>query len=80
VFDQQFLVQARVHRLKIGAVPVPTHYGPESSSIPLGRSTKYAFGTLATLGRYMLYRAGWTSQSLFQPRSVPQTAAHSTAL
>jgi glycosyltransferase involved in cell wall biosynthesis len=80
VFDQQFLVQARVHGLKIGAVPVPTHYGPESSSIPLGRSTKYAFGTLATLGRYMLYRAGWTSQSLFQPRSVPQTAAHSTAL
>ena len=59
VFDQQFLVQARVHGLRIGAVPVPTHYGPESSSIPLGRSTKYAFGTLAALGRYVLYRAGW---------------------
>ena len=66
VFDQQFLVQARVHDLRIGAVPVPTHYGPESSSIPLGRSTKYALGTLAVLGRYCAYRAGWTSQELFR--------------
>lgn len=76
VFDQQFLVQARVHGLRIGAVPVPTHYGPESSSIPFGRSTKYAFGTLTALGRYLLYRAGWKSQRLFQPRRV----AHSVAL
>jgi glycosyltransferase involved in cell wall biosynthesis len=77
VFDQQFLVQARVHGLRIGAVPVPTHYGPESSSIPLGRSTKYAFGTLAALGRYLLYRAGWRSQELFHRR---RATAHSAAL
>ena len=68
VFDQQFLVQARVHGFRTGAVPVPTHYGPESSSIPLGRSTKYAFGTMAALGRYLLYRAGWKSQELFRRR------------
>lgn len=79
VFDQQFLVQARVHRLRIGAVPVPTHYGPESSSIPLGRSTRYAFGTLMTLGRYVLYRAGWRSQELFQRRPLPSALHHSTA-
>jgi glycosyltransferase involved in cell wall biosynthesis len=77
VFDQQFLVQARVHGLKIGAVPVPTHYGPESSSIPLGRSTKYAFGTLLALGRYVLYRAGWKSQELFHRRHA---TGHSTVL
>jgi glycosyltransferase involved in cell wall biosynthesis len=76
VFDQQFLVQARVHDLKIGAVPVPTHYGPESSSIPLVRSTKYAFGTIAVLGQYMLYRAGWRSQRLFQPRRDGVTISH----
>ncbi len=73
VFDQQFLVQARVHGLRIGAVPVPTHYGPESSSSPLGRSTKYAFGTLAALGRYLLFRAGWRSQRLFQLRPATQS-------
>jgi glycosyltransferase involved in cell wall biosynthesis len=75
VFDQHFLVQARAHGLRIGAVPVPTHYGPESSSIPLGRSTRYAFGTLVALGRYVLYRAGWRSQPLFRLRSIAHSAA-----
>ena len=68
VFDQHFLVQTRVHGFRVGSVPVPTHYGPESSSIPLGRSTKYALGTLMTLVRYVLYRAGWRAQALFQRR------------
>ena len=75
VFDQQFLVQARVHGFRIGAVPVPTHYGPESSSIPLGRSTKYALGTIAALGRYLLYRGGWKSQPLFARRAPNQSRA-----
>ena len=70
VFDQHFLIQARVHGFRVGAVPVPTHYGPESSSIPLGRSTKYAVGTLVALLRYVLYRAGWRSQSLFRAKSA----------
>ncbi len=70
VFDQHFLIQARAHGFRIGAVPVPTHYGPESSSIPLGRSTKYAFGTLIALWRYLLFRAGWRSQSLFRAKTA----------
>lgn len=69
VFDQQFLVQARVHGFRIGAVPVPTHYGPESSSISLARSTHYGLGTLAVLARYLLYRLGLRQQRLFQPGS-----------
>jgi len=69
VFDQHFLVQCRVHGLSVGSVPVPTHYGPESSSIPLGRSSKYALGTLLVLARYLLFRLGWHSQRLFRPRS-----------
>jgi glycosyltransferase involved in cell wall biosynthesis len=79
VFDQQFLVQARAHGFRIGAVPVPTHYGPESSSIPLGRSTKYGLGTLVALGRYVLYRTGWRSQELFQRRPLSVATRHSTA-
>jgi len=69
VFDQQFLVQARVHEFRVGAVPVPVHYGPESSSISTVRSAQYSFGTLAVLGRYVLYRMGWRSQAIFQPRA-----------
>ncbi len=67
VFDQQLLVQARAHDLRVGAVPVPTHYGPESSSISLRRSTVYALGTMATLWRYVLFRAGLRNQRLFRP-------------
>lgn len=69
VFDQHFLVQARVHGFRIGAVPVPTYYGPESSSISLERSTKYGLETLGTLVRYLLYRLGMRGQKLFRTRS-----------
>ncbi len=69
VFDSEFIVQARVHELRIGAVPVPTYYGPESSSISLERSTKYGLETLWALARYVMYRMGRRGQRLFQPRS-----------
>ena len=68
VFDQQLLMQARVHGLRVGSVPVPTHYGPESSSISFSHSARYSFATLALLGRYALYQAGWRSQPLFRRR------------
>ena len=75
VFDQQLLVQARVHDLRVGAVPVPTHYGPESSSISLRRSSVYALGTLVALCRYLLFRLGFRRQRLFRPAAVPPTDA-----
>lgn len=68
VFDQEFLIQARVHQFRVGAVPVPTHYGPESSSISFARSVKYGLGTLRALGQFVLHCAGWRTQRLFQPR------------
>lgn len=68
VFDQEFLIQARVHQFRVGAVPVPTHYGPESSSISFVRSVKYGLGTLRALGQFVLYAAGWRQQKLFRPR------------
>ena len=80
VFDQQFLVQARVHGLRIGAVPVPTHYGPESSSIPLGRSTKYAFGTLAALGRYLAVPCRLEVAAAVSAAARDAGSAHSAAL
>jgi glycosyltransferase involved in cell wall biosynthesis len=68
VFDSEFIVQTRVHDFRIGAVPVPTYYGPESSSISLERSTKYGLETLWALVRYVMYRMGMRGQRLFQPR------------
>jgi hypothetical protein len=68
VFDQEFLIQARVHQFRVGAVPVPTYYGPESSSISFVRSVKYGLSTLRALGQFVLFSAGWRSQSLFQRR------------
>lgn len=69
VFDQQFLVQARAHDFRVGAVPVPTHYGEESSSISFARSVKYSLGTLGILARFVLYQLGWRSQRIFGPRT-----------
>ena len=69
VFDQEILAQASVHDFRVGAVPVPTHYGSDSSSIALRRSSVYALATLTTLGRYLAYRLGARRQELFAPRA-----------
>lgn len=74
VFDQEFLIQARVHQFRVGAVPVPTHYGPESSSVSFARSVKYGLGTLRALGQFALHAAGWRSQPLFRRRQGERVA------
>lgn len=74
-FDQQVLVQARVRNLRVGAVPVPTHYGPESSSISLTDGARYTAATFAILSRYLLYRAGWRSQRIFRDPSTRKPPA-----
>ena len=49
VFDQETLIYAARHNLKIGEIPVPTRYFPEASSINFRRSLKYGFKTLFCL-------------------------------
>ncbi|MCM2267655.1 MAG: glycosyltransferase family 2 protein [Elusimicrobiales bacterium] len=58
VFDSQFLFQAAFHGLRIGDVPVPARYFPEASSIALGGSLLYGFGTLAALAEFLFNKAG----------------------
>lgn len=67
VFDQEIVAQIRAADFRIGGVPVPTHYGPDSSSISFGRSSWYAAGTLGAVSRYLLWQMGWKSQDLFRP-------------
>ncbi len=76
VFDQHFTAQARVHELRVGAVPVPTRYGHDSSSISFGRSVRYSLETFAVMARYALFRAGWRSQELFCPGRPGSGGSH----
>lgn len=66
VFDQDIVAQIRAADFKIGAVPVPTHYGDDSSSISFRRSSVYAASAMGSVMKYLLYQAGWKSQTLFR--------------
>jgi glycosyltransferase involved in cell wall biosynthesis len=65
VFDSQFLIQAVHFGFRLGDVPVPVRYMAEASSIDFKRSVAYGLGTLWTIVRYFLYRAGWRRDPLF---------------
>lgn len=61
LFDNQILLQALWRRLKIGEIPSPTFYGPQSSSIRLGPSIAYAAGVLGATLQYRLAAANGPS-------------------
>jgi glycosyltransferase involved in cell wall biosynthesis len=71
VFDSQFLVQAVYFGFRLGDVPVPVRYMPEASSIDFRRSLGYGLGTLWTLVRYLLSRAGLGRDPLFAAARRP---------
>jgi len=66
VFDQEIVAQIRAADFRIGGVPVPTHYGSDSSSISFARSSWYAAGTRGAVSRYLLWQMGWKSQELLR--------------
>ena len=57
-FDSQFLIQAIHLGFRLGDVPMPVHYGKESSSIGFWSSTRYGFKTLWSIIRFTLHRWG----------------------
>ncbi|MDR0771111.1 MAG: glycosyltransferase family 2 protein [Burkholderiales bacterium] len=67
VFDNQFLAQAIVARMRIGELSVPTRYFPEASSINFRRSVRYGFGVLGTSVLGLLARSGLWRHRLFRP-------------
>jgi glycosyltransferase involved in cell wall biosynthesis len=69
VFDSQFLVQAVHFGFRLGDVPVPVRYMAEASSINFRRSVAYGLGTLWTIVRYFVCRAGWRRDPLFAAES-----------
>jgi len=54
VFDAQILFQIIEKGYKIGEIPVPVRYLPESSSINFRRSIKYGLGTILTALKYLI--------------------------
>ncbi len=52
IFDSQILFQIIEKGFRIGEVPVPVRYSPESSSINFFRSLKYGLRTLWLAARY----------------------------
>lgn len=72
VFDQEILVQARVHDFRVGSVPVTTRYDDLSSSISVARASWYAGGTIGAMARFLLYRLGFKGQRLFRTRPDSQ--------
>jgi len=66
VFDTEFLAQAVFHGFRIGDIPIPTRYSPDSSSINFKRSLKYGFQTLLVMAKYLLHRSGIYKPALFR--------------
>jgi len=69
VFDQELLAAARAHDFKVGAVPVPTRYFDEASSIGRVAGARYLLGTLWVLVLFSLNQTRLYTAEQFRPRS-----------
>lgn len=70
VFDQEILISAVYSQFKIGEIPVPVRYTPESSSINFKRSVQYGLQTVLVLMRYMLVSKGILKSSIFSKGNI----------
>lgn len=70
VFDSEFLIQAITFGFRLGDVPISVRYLPDSSVISFRNSVLYAFGTLQTLGKYILNQNGLWQSPLFIRKSA----------
>ena len=65
IFDTEFLVQAINKKFRIGDIPVPTRYFPESSSINFQRSIIYGLKTLIIVFQFILMRLNLFKSKMF---------------
>jgi len=68
VFDQEILISAHAAGFNIGEIAVPVRYFPEASSINFQRSTRYGFGIIITLIKYILFNIGFKSDLFISPQ------------
>ncbi len=67
IFDNEMLAQAIFFGFRIAEITCPTVYGPESSSISLGRSLRYGLGVLWTSLCFRLARMGVARFAFLDP-------------
>ena len=65
VFDSQVIAQAVALNQRVAEVPIHTRYFPEASSTSMRANVRYGLGTLWTMVRYRLHRAGIVRSRLF---------------
>ncbi len=65
-FDTEILIQFNNKKLRIGEIPIPTHYGEESASPPISALVRYTLGIFSALGRYTLHRKGIKRLPMFE--------------
>ena len=66
VFDTEVIAQAVAFGQRIVEVPITTRYFAEASSTSMRANITYGLGTLATMVRYRLHRAGIVPSRLFK--------------
>jgi glycosyltransferase involved in cell wall biosynthesis len=62
VFDTQIIAQAVAFKQRIVEVPIETRYFPAASSTSMKANLSYGAGTIGTMARYRLHRAGLKSK------------------
>jgi glycosyltransferase involved in cell wall biosynthesis len=66
LFDTQVIAQAVAFDQRVLEVPIHTKYFPEASSTSTSANVRYGLGTLWTMARYRLHRAGALPCRLFR--------------
>ncbi len=66
VFDTQLIAQAVTFGQRIAEIPIRTRYFPDASSTSMRANLRYGLGTLWTMVRYRLHRAGILRCRLFR--------------
>jgi len=67
VFDTEVIAQAVTFGQRVAEVPIRTRYHPDASSTSMRANIRYGLGTLWTVARFRLHRAGVLRCRLFLP-------------
>jgi len=65
-FDTDMMIQAVVHKVRIGEVPHPTRYGEEHSQLPFLKAVSCQLTILSTALKFLMHRTGLCRQSVFE--------------
>jgi len=66
VFDSQMIAQAVAFDQRIIEVPIHTRYHADASSTSMRANIEYGLGTLLTMARFRLHKAGLVRSGLFK--------------